>query len=101
MFSDCGAHYTGGNAAQASDRQIGPASPRLVLGCSLGVENAIRDARHLCHFFDIVDADDMRAIQDARRDSGGRAPDTLLRRSRFVLARQRRAKKTLARSAHQ
>src|SRR5260370_37447071 len=80
-------------------------SPRtlrnLVLRPLLRVEKAICHARHLHHLRDIVDADDMRPVQNARGNRCGRAPDALFRWGRFSVPRQRCAEESLARSTHQ
>src|SRR5438309_1693913 len=76
-------------------------SPRLVLESLFRIEKAIRDARDLHHFADVVNADDVRPIQDARGNGCCGTPDTLFRWRRFAVPSQGRAKKALARSAHQ
>jgi len=52
---------------------------RLVLRSTLRIEEAISDARHLHYFCHIVDAHNVRPVQDARGNRGGSAPDSLFR----------------------
>src|SRR6266849_196863 len=77
----CGADYTQRFAIRASVRQISVAPQRLVPWRKLGIEYAIGRARHLRHLGDVVDADDVRAVEDARGHRCGRSPNTLFRRS--------------------
>src|SRR6516165_10944683 len=59
----------------------------------------IGHACHLKHFGDIMDADDVRAVENAGGDRRGRAPDSLARRSGLATAGERSAEKALARSS--
>src|SRR5438552_18411430 len=76
-------------------------SPRLVVWPLFWIKEAIGDARDLHHFADVVNADDVRPIQDARGNCRGGAPDTLFRRRGLALPGQCRAKEALPRSANQ
>src|SRR6267142_1768964 len=92
----CGADYIQRGAIRASAPQIIAASQTLVLWRKTGIENAIGRARHSRHLSDVVDADDVRAIQDARRHRRGGSPDTPFRWCGLAVTRQSRAKKCLA-----
>src|SRR5216684_3120276 len=97
----CGADYTQPSAIRAFVRQMLAVPRRLVLRRKPRIENAVGGARHLHHLCDIVDADDMHAVEDARRHRSSRAPDTLFRRCGLAVTRQSRAKEALARRAYE
>src|SRR6266567_4043192 len=77
------------------------ARQKLVLRPPLRVKKAIRDARHLHHLGNIVHADDVRPVQDARRNRCGGTPDALFRWSRFPVPCQCCPEESFARGTHQ
>src|SRR6266481_9691504 len=96
----CGADYTQRFTIRASVRQIRVAPQRLVPWRKLGIEYAIGRARHLRHLGDLVDADDVRTVEDARRNRRGRSPDAFFGGRGLAIARQSRSKEALARCAN-
>lgn len=74
---------------------------RLTSAQPLRVKYTIGDAGDLNHFGHVVNADDVRAAENACRYSGGCAPDAFVGRSGLAVLREGRAEKTFARSAHE
>src|SRR5882724_12228954 len=97
----CGADYTQPSVTRASVHGMNAPPERLGPWRKLGIEYTICGARHLCHLDDIVDADDVRAVEDARGHRCGRSPDTLFRRCGLAATSQSRAKEALARCAYE
>src|SRR5437764_1258441 len=60
---------------------------------------SVRNAGDLNHFGDVVNANNVRAVEDGSRNRGGGAPDALLGESGFPIAGKRCAQKALAGSA--
>jgi len=65
----------------------------------VGINEAVGDTNDLDHFGDIVDAYDVRAVENGHSDCGGGAPNAVLRWSGFSVAGESCAEKALARSA--
>ena len=65
----------------------------------VGINEAVGDTNDLDHFGDIVDAYDVRAVENGHSDCGGGAPNAVLRWSGFSVAGESCAEKALARRA--